>query len=256
MADWIRLLRGALTFDTETYAGLARRRDAMLIGAVLIVAVALIAALPAFIIDIGRGIRSRPLEPAEANATIQQALGLMQPYLQNMPPEVADSITGWVQSSGEMAQRIDALPTSLPKPVGAVLKALGSWLSKPFGGNLPLAAASLATWLGYGIWVALAAKLLGGRGDLASFFGATALFAAPHLLGVFALVPFLGPLIGLVAFFWGLAIYVKATSVSQELSLERSLLAVLLPGIVAIVLLLILGFGLVGLLVSAISASR
>ena len=56
-------------------------------------------------------------------------------------------------------------------------------------GGFPLAAVALGTWLGYGIWVMLFAKLLGGRSTLAGFFSTTALYAVPHLLSFFAFIP-------------------------------------------------------------------
>jgi hypothetical protein len=99
----------------------------------------------------------------------------------------------------------------------------------------------------------LAARLLGGRGGLAGFFGTTALFAVPHVLNVFNMAPYVGGVLGFIAFAWGAAIYVKATAVSHELSIERALLAVLLPVLVAFaiaILVALVAFGLIGIALS------
>jgi hypothetical protein len=106
----------------------------------------------------------------------------------------------------------------------------------------------LGAWLGYGIWVMLFAKLLGGRASLASFFGATAIFVVPHLLLILRWVPILGGLLAFIAFVWGLALYVKATAVSHGLTLDRALLAVafipiMLPGILLWIVLAMSALG-------------
>jgi hypothetical protein len=140
----------------------------------------------------------------------------------------------------QIANAIHQLPTRLPRPVGPLLASAGRWLSLPWQNALfPLGSAVLATWLGYGIWVMLAAKLLGGQGSLARFFGATALYALPHVLGIFARIPYLGGVLGFIGFAWGLVIYVRATAVSHELSIERALLSVLMPALIAVVLTLL-----------------
>ena len=107
----------------------------------------------------------------------------------------------------------------MPKPINTFFEQVGKWVSQPFtAGGFPLAAVALATWLGYGIWVMLFAKLLGGRGTLAGFFGVTALYAVPHLLSFFAFIPILGGILGLIAYFWGLAIYIKGTASSHQMT--------------------------------------
>jgi hypothetical protein len=95
----------------------------------------------------------------------------------------------------------------------------------------------------------LVAKLLGGRATLARFFGTTALFAAPHVLNIFGPLPFVGALLGLLAFLWGVGIYVKATAVSHDLSGGRALLAVVLPVVVVLALGFVATTGFITLLV-------
>ncbi len=241
MAQWLHDLRGALLLDTATFLRYRERGDAMLRGALLIVVVALVAALPLFVRDLANGLnpRSAQDEATRASAEFDQGLQQAEPYLQNVPPQVLNSIRQGFEMGAQIAGQIAAAPTLLPKPVGGFFEALGHWLQRPVTGPaIPLAAASLATWLGYGIWVMLFSHWLGGRAELRHFFGTTALFAAPHLLNFFSSwVPFVGWLFSLVAFFWGLVIYVKATAVSQELHTDRAVLAVLLPAIIVVVLI-------------------
>jgi hypothetical protein len=260
MAEWIRALWGALLFKTEAFTGLRNRRDAFLQGLLVILVVSLLVGLPILVTDTVKGLRpAAPAdEVADARAGFERFLQGIEPYMQSMPVDQREAIRSVIQQSFqvgmEIGSQIVSLPTFLPRPVGRVLQAAGGWTSRPFGGaTFPLAAATVGTWLGYGIWVMLAARLLGGRGGLAGFFGTTALFAVPHVLNVFNMAPYVGGVLGFIAFAWGAAIYVKATAVSHELSIERALLAVLLPVLVAFaiaILVALVAFGLIGIALS------
>ena len=249
-------MRGALTLDGDFFRRFHARHDVFLRGVVLVALVALIAALPAFIIDLVNHL-SRPTNQADAvTQSFQQAMQNVAPYLGSMPPEALAQINQGFEVGSEIAARIATIPTPIPRPVGNALQTLGNWLSKPFANaGFPLSAASLATWLGYGLLVMLFARLLGGRGDMAGFFGTTSLYAVPHLLNFLGPVPLLGPLTGLIAFFWGAVIYVKATAVSHELTIERSLLVVLLPLLVALLISILLGLGLI-VVIAIVAGSR
>lgn len=263
MSDWIATLRGALTLKTETFIHLRDRRDAFFQGVAVIVLVALLAGLPGLVTDLLRGVRGGSAVAALDDATDAFEQGLQQatPLLQNMPAEtqavILEQARAGFKLGMQIGSRIEQLPTALPRPLNAALQALGGWLSRPFGGaGFPLAAATLGTWLGYGIWVMLAAKLLGGRGSLTGFFGATALFAVPHVLNILGPLPYVGALLGFIAWLWGAVIYVKATAVSHELSVERAVLAVLLPLLVAFVAALVLGAGLATVIALAIAGAQ
>jgi hypothetical protein len=244
MTDWIR----ALLFDSAAFARLRERRNVFAEGLLVILAVALLAGVPGLITNTIKTLQNKPLTSAEAAEAIQGfAAGLDQARaaLENLPPAARAAAQVALDQASQnfgigldIGTHIASLPTPLPRPMPQILEQIGKWASRPFGGTgIPLAAATLGTWLGYGIWVMLFAKLLGGRASLASFFGTTAIFAAPHLLLVLRWVPYLGGLLAFVAFIWGLALYVKATAASHELTLDRALLAVafipiVLPGIV------------------------
>jgi hypothetical protein len=254
--DVLETLRGALTFDGDFFRSFHARHDVFLRGVILVVLVALIASLPLFIMDLVNRLGNGSNPAGAVTQQMQQAMQGMAPFLQNMPPEARAQMNQGFEVGSEIATRIAALPTPIPRPVGSGLQALGRWLSRPFArAGFPLSVASLATLLGYGLLVMLFARLLGGRGDMAGFFGTTSLYAVPHLLNFLSPVPFLGPLTGFIAFVWGAAIYVKATAVSHELTLERSLLAVLLPLLVALAILVLLALGLI-VVIAILAAGR
>jgi hypothetical protein len=257
MAEWVQTVRGALLFNSALFEDFSGRRDAFLRGVLIVVVVALIATLPSFVINLANRLQSSPasaLEIADANQQADRIFQQITPLLSGLSAAERGQVLAQIRQNfliaSAIGQRVAALPTPLlPQTVGKGLEALGNWLSVPFSGSfIPLAAATLGAWLGYGIWVILAARLLGGRGNLVGFFGATSLYAVPHLLNVFGPVPILGPLMWLVAFAWGLGIYIKATAASQQFSIERALLAVVLPALVAMALAIVLGFGLIALI--------
>lgn len=248
MKAWLRDLWAAARLRSEVFANLSARPDAFLRGFLLIVAIALIAGLPALVLDVAGGMQ--PEEQADALAarsSVREATERVMPLLERMglPPGERDQMLAQITQGFDLGLYIGAetaaLPTALPEPFGAVFRAAGGWLSQPFADSgFPLAAAVLGTWLGYGVWVMLCARLLGGRGTLHGFFGATALFALPHVLGVFGRVPVVGAILGFVAFVWGVAIYVKATSVSHQLPIARALMAVAAPVLVIMALIALL----------------
>ncbi len=263
MRTWLRDLWHAALLRTAVFDGLRSRPDAFLQGFIVIVVVALLAGLPAAVIDLAHGaggalsVQESAEQENQVRASVDRALEGLNSM--GVPAEIQAEIRTWAEVGAAVGAQVGAqaaaLPTPLPRPIGSILQALGGWVSRPLAdGGLPLAAAALGTWLGYGVWVMLFAKILGGQGTLHGFFGATALFAVPHTLNVFDRVPYLGTVLGVLAFFWGLAIYVKATAVSHELTFERALLAVLLPALLVAVGVAALIFGLLilGLIVAAI----
>ncbi len=257
MKAWLCDLRDVALLRSEAFARLSRRPDAFLLGFLAVVLVALIIGLPALVADLSSA--RRPAEPADMTAALgqmRQALRSAVPALDalGVPAAARDQALEAAARSFELGFRlgseIAALPTPLPRPLGVFFRAVGDWASRPFGDSrFPLAVVGLGTWLGYGLWVMLFAKLSGGRGTLRGFFGATGFFALPHLLHLFDRVPVAGGILGAIAFVWGLLIYVRATAVSHELPVERAVLVVALPLIVAGVLAALLLPVVVGLIV-------
>jgi hypothetical protein len=263
MATWMRMLWNGLLFRDEAFTGLRDRRDAFLQGFLVVVVIALIIGFPALVGDLARGLRPNAIEAEldQVMSEFDQIMQQMQPFLGNMPSGAMDLVVAQIKENMRfgfnIAQQIESLPTFLPKPINTFFEAVGEWVSQPFTvSGFPLAAVALGTWLGYGIWVMLFAKILGGRGTLAGFFGVTALYAVPHLLSFFAFVPVLGGVLGLIAYVWGLAIYIKGTASSHQMSLERALLAVVLPLLLVLLLVFIGAMGLAALIAISMAGGR
>lgn len=92
----------------------------------------------------------------------------------------------------------------------------------------------IVVWLIYGLLAYLFARLLGGLGTLNQTLGATALAAAPQLLNLLAVLPF-------VAVFslgtWTLLCNYMALRTVHDLSWQRSVAAALLPSVVFVLLI-------------------
>jgi hypothetical protein len=181
MKAWLSTLWNASLLRNEAFSGFRDRRDVFFQGFLIIVAVALLVGIPAFAGNVVKAFQPRMSEAQleEATSQIEKGLTQIEPFLGFMPaearqqlPEVTRMIKTWMAAGVEISN----LHTTLPRPLGALLQAFGGWLSLPFtASGFPLSAVSLVTWLGYGLWVMLLAKLLGGRGTLAGFFGTSAL---------------------------------------------------------------------------------
>jgi len=133
--------------------------------------------------------------------------------------------------------------TPLGRTFSSLFEAIGRFASYPFRW--------ISTWMWYTLAVLVFARLLGGTATIQEMLGTTSLVAVPHLLDLFGFIPFLGGLLGIVAFFWGLVVYVKATAVANRFSMEKGLVAVLLPAIVLMLLVAMFVTILIGWIVVA-----
>lgn len=258
MKTWLIDILDALLLRSAAFVRVAARPDAFLHGLLVILAVALLAGAPAAVSGVIDGFGPPPaVEPSDLQGSLAEPIAMLRPFLRSagVPENMLDQILSQMENSvvlaGSIVTRVQQVDTAFPRPLAQGLMALGQWLSKPFANSpWPLATATLATWLGYGVWVMLVARLLGGRGTLHGFFGATAYFAAPHILAIFSGVPGLGTVLSVVASLWGLVIYVAATAATHRLSLGRAVLAVFIPilALLAVFSLLLLPLGLFALL--------
>ncbi len=139
-------------------------------------------------------------------------------------PETRERLRGYLTSGREAGSRIAETPAPLPALVGDLFEALGGFVSYPFGW--------LVTWMLYGLLVLVAAKILGGSATVQQMLGVTALAAVPFVLGVLGFIPQLGSWPGVIAFLWGLVIYVKGTAVANEFGTGPAILTVILPVLV------------------------
>lgn len=160
-------------------------------------------------------------------ASIQSTLA-RSPLPIDAQHELARNLAAWL----DLRRELDGLPRPLGRQASQVWHGLAHAFTAPYR--------RLALWLPYSLMVLSAARALGGRALLTEMLGTTALYAVPHLLDMLHGVPVLGPLLGLIALVWGAAVYVKATAAANELDTPRAVLAVVLPGLVAITLALVL----------------
>jgi hypothetical protein len=247
MKELLQLGWDALLFKHEAYVQHVARADALKRGLALLVLVTLVAGVISLVVDVVGDLRPVDVEAElrEAEEGLQSFLEDVEPFF-DLPPEVKKGIYQGFRAMRpgiEIGTRIDELPTRLPRPVGKLLSNLGAFLSLPFS--------RLAGWIGYGIWVLLVAKLLGGRATVSQMLGTTALYAVPHVLDILGPVPCLGGMLGLVATVWGIAIYVKALAVANDFGVGRAIVATVLPALIIALLALL---GLMGLVLFAVAS--
>ncbi|HXF63222.1 MAG TPA: YIP1 family protein [Caldilineaceae bacterium] len=165
-------------------------------------------------------------------------------------------LQGWRQLAA-----LTAPATVDPAQIDASFQQLWRWaaaLAGYRGGAARLLAALLPglalllQWLLYGVAGHLAARALGGRGKLSQTLGATALAAAPHLLLLLTLVPFVAVSRLLLAV-WALLIAYRAVEIAHDLPWQRAAIAVLAgPAALA---LLSLAVGLVAGMLAALGVA-
>jgi hypothetical protein len=243
MAELLSTVRGALVLNIPTFVRFRDDEDVFRRGVTLLVLVALVVGAVAFLVGLVGAVLAGP-PSAELPAGFDQ-------MLEFLPPEAAKAFEGQFLENFaagiEIGARVEALDTRLPKPVGKFFEAFSVWPHRPLN--------MLGGFLAYGIWVMLAAKLLGGTGRIQEFLGTAALSAVPYLLLVLEWIPCLGGLLGLVAWVWSTVIWVAATAVSHgwaqpvttdegevaryQVSWGKAALAVLLPALVLFVLVMV-----------------
>jgi hypothetical protein len=238
-------MRGALTLNIATLVRFRDSQDVFRRGILTLVLVALVVGGVAFVVDFVASLLTSPeTEIAQIQENFEQMLRFMP---SDARQAFEDQFMGNFQAGAEIGLAIEALPTPLPRVAGKFFEALGGWVHRPL--------AMLGGFLGYGIWVMLAAKLLGGTGRLQEFLGTAALSAVPYLLLVLEKVPCLGSLLGLAAWIWSIFIWVAATAVgdswvapvtedggvvqSYQVSWGKATLSVVLPALALAVLIAI-----------------
>jgi hypothetical protein len=236
-----------LIFRPHAYEQHAARPDVFKAGLLLLLVVTLVAGALSFAIGLVNDLIPARVDAQreETRAWIENPLERLGPLGRDidLPPEFRRQMPD-ILAGLEIGLGIDELKTPLPRPIGRVLSNVGTFLSSPLS--------RLAGWMGYTLWVLLAAKLLGGRSTLPRMLGTTAVYSVPHVLGVLGFVPCLGGLLALVSLGWGIAIYVKAVSAANEFSIGRAVAATALPIIALIVLTLPLALiPIIGALVNA-----
>ncbi|MFV9505944.1 MAG: YIP1 family protein [Oscillochloridaceae bacterium umkhey_bin13] len=215
----IELFNGALTLNQTIMRGLREAPDGVLRGFLLVL---FVGALVGTATGINNLIQNR--SPAQTVATIRNEVEaqLEQLVLTSNNPstnEVVGVINRNKEPFFELLEELLSLPTPLPRPVGLIFQLVASMVSTPLsylsGMLLAVAAAHLV------------AVQLGGQGSLQQMVALGSLSVAPHALDALAFIPVLGGALGLIAWFWGLAILVVGTAVAHQLDNGRATLAVL-----------------------------
>jgi hypothetical protein len=248
METTLNFLRRVVTLDEATYRDFLTSENVMKRGFLILLACFLTAAIPVFGESLTGGLGRFSADEA---ATFQEQFQDIFSQFQLANGADAAQFEEFLDNFAfgmDIGVQIDALPTPLPRPIAVFFKAVGAWLTAALSGIRP--------WLGYGVFVLLFAKLAGGRGIINHFMGLTALFAVPHLLGIFSFIPFVGPALVLLGTIWGIAVYVRAVQVSQDFSGGKAFLITVLPALIVIALGICLGsVSLVGL-ISAVNSAQ
>lgn len=260
-----QLYTGALLFKTDVFTALRERSDVFLRGFLVLLVAALIAGAFASLTGV-----AGDLGPRMSKEQVQQIAldGFNRSY--NGPPDQRAVIEPYVTEIASMVFDLTALPPRAGqdvRPVVALVNWLGRTLATPFGFGF------VGWTLLMGLLVQLTSHWLGGRGSIAEMLGLTALAAAPQAFNAIPnLLTFLSEitnigaltlpngLLGLLIGVWSLLIYVRATSVAQQISTGRAVGAIAVAAailFVALAALLFIAIGLfTGLIASLVAQSR
>jgi hypothetical protein len=118
----------------------------------------------------------------------------------------------------------------------------GGWFR--LGWLVLIPVALLVRWLLFGLIGHGVARALGGTGKLNQTLGATALVAAPHLLLLLTVVPFVS-VSGLLLSVWGIVIVYRAVEVAHDLPWTKAAAVAIATAAILFLLALVVG-GLVG----------
>jgi hypothetical protein len=148
------------------------------------------------------------------------------PWQQQIPADALEEVQDIVEQNVDIVfQIIELIQPSIPSAIsGLLLQPLGLVFS----------------WLIVGLLAFIFAKLLGGTGTLSQTYGTTALAAAPHLLGVVNILPYVQTA-GLTM--WSLICTYLAIKYVHDLTPGRAFWAIALPIILLIFLLMLAGVG-------------
>lgn len=219
---------GALTLNQVLLQGMREAPDVVRRGLLVVLLVGLIvggvSGVQTFL-----GIINPDRELDLLRSTIETALD--QQGFSETTPQYQDFLTLFrtnLDSGLLIVKEVTNLPTTLPRPVVALFRALGGMASQPL---------SYLSGLLFTIAVThIAARQLGGQGNIQQMVGLGALSVAPHALDALAFIPSLGGFLTTIAWFWGLLVLIVATGVAHRLDSTRATLAVLLYPLIGILL--------------------
>jgi hypothetical protein len=222
-ASSLRLGWNALFLREGAYEEMRGATNPVVKGLVLIVVIGLAIALLNLI---GTGLEwaSTP-NLSDIQATVYRYLVKMPWYeeLSREAPDFASTFKQWY----DLGWRV--FPTLFDAP--SIGRAALGIIGVPLG--------LIIRWLIYGLLAYLAARLLGGSGNLSETLGLLALAVAPQMLRVITLLPFLE--VGSLVRVWGILCAYLALKTAHNLSWARAVWATLLPYILALAALILTG---------------
>ncbi len=236
MNEWLKLARDAAFLKTEAFKSHADHEEVMKRGILIFLAVALLVGIIPLFSDMAEVIPSvAAARQARVEAFLSDPIGsLLGPAAAfvEIPEDVQQSIIENMKPWANTVAQFNSLSLPFPRFIKVILEALGDFTSTILS--------DMGSWMLYAVLVLLFAKWLGGKANIQTMLGTTALFMVPHILNVLSFIPILGLLLGLVATIWGLIIYIKAVSIVNELPTGKAILAVILPILASIVLVIVL----------------
>jgi len=232
MRHGLRLIRDILLLKDEAFGEFKASPRVFERGLLIVIVVALLVGVVNSAAGLISDLRQLSVEPQRQRVKQEAIEGFERGAASaRLSPELADIIKTYMEAGIDIGFDIAALPTPLARPVGTILQKVGAALSFPFP--------YLSGWLLYTLLVLLAAKILGGQASVQKMLGCTALYSIPYILNVLGPIRWLGGLAGIVAFIWGVLIFIKAAAVANNITTERGFLATILPWVVALALILI-----------------
>ncbi len=237
MINWTefrRLLWGGLFLDNSVFLDLRDAGDGVARALRFVFTLGLIVGLVVAGVALAKDVISEPFsEIREVRDTVDEVFERLEAY----DIELFDSererdlfernLDAGFAIAEDVVDTIVAT-TPAPQPVVSLLEGVGKWLSYPFGW--------IAMWLLWGVVTLLFARILGGTATVQEMLATTSLVVAPHVLEALSFVPCGGPLLQVVAFFWGLAVYIKGTAIANRFGIGSALVAVLAPFILLLAL--------------------
>lgn len=221
----------ALLLRDEAYRAMRDNPNPFTRGLVFIVSVALIVAIISLIGAILLWLTSPDLGAIQD--VVWQEMQDM-PWVEQISPSERDAALQQTKRFFDLGWQISRLF------VPSIGNAIASVVLNPV--------ALVIGWLIYGLLAFLSARVLGGKGRLDQTYGTTALAAAPRILGVVHVLPYVETAgLGI----WGLICSYLAIKNTHELSPWRTFWATVIPLIVLV--LFVIGLAIIGASIAAVS---
>jgi len=221
----VSLRRGwnALLLKDEAYEEMREAANPFLQGLIMIVVIGLVIALLNLI---GTGLEWASIpNMGEIRDTVFRYMTQMPWYKELLRdvPDFPETFRWWYDLSWQIFPRTFGAPDLATAGVGVI--------------GTPLSL--VVRWIAYGLLAYMAARILGGSGDLSQTLGVLALAVAPQALRALTLLPFL-ELGGLVRV-WGVLCAYMGLKTAHKLSWGRAVWATLLPYLLVVAILILTG---------------